>query len=65
MSGKGTRNTLKRGGGDYWLRDAFESAVAQSDRKLILSDPEKTPESHLMVFAAERTRLDTRAVMCD
>jgi hypothetical protein len=42
--------------------DAFVSAVAQKDATLILSGPEETLESHLMVFAAEKSRLEKRVV---
>ncbi|MFX1415300.1 MAG: Gfo/Idh/MocA family protein [Promethearchaeota archaeon] len=52
----------EHGGGDYWLMDAFVSAVAQNDPTLILSGPEETLESHLMVFAAEKSRLEKRVV---
>ena len=55
----------EHGGGDYWLMDSFVSAVAQNDPKLILSGPEETLESHLMVFAAEKSRLEKRVVTRD
>ncbi len=44
------------GGGDGRLIQSFVSAVAQNDPSLILSGPDETLESHLMVFAAERAR---------
>ena len=44
------------GGGDYGLMQSFVSAVAQSDQSMVLSGPEETLETHLMVFAAERAR---------
>jgi hypothetical protein len=50
------------GGGDYRLMKAFVEAVARNDRSLILSGPEETLESHLMVFAAERARRENRVV---
>ena len=49
-------------GGDYGLMDAFVSAVAAGDRGLILSGPQESLESHLMVFAAEQARLESRIV---
>jgi len=55
----------EHGGGDYWLMDAFVTAVAQNDPTLILSGPEETLESHLMVFAAEKSRLEKRVVIRD
>jgi len=44
------------GGGDFGLMDGFISAVSSGDRSHILSGPDETLESHLMVFAAERAR---------
>ena len=44
------------GGGDGGLMEAFVKAVATGDRSAILSGPDETLESHLMVFAAERSR---------
>ena len=45
------------GGGDDALMDAFTTAVATGDRSSILSGPEESLETHLAVFAAERSRL--------
>jgi predicted dehydrogenase len=50
------------GGGDYGLIDAFVSAVAQNNPKLILSGPEETLETHLMTFAAEKSRKEGKVV---
>lgn len=44
------------GGGDYGLMQAFVEAVARQDPGPILSGPEETLETHLMVFAAEEAR---------
>lgn len=44
------------GGGDAVLIKSFVEAVARNDASLILSGPEQTLESHMMVFAAERAR---------
>ncbi len=44
------------GGGDGGIMDAFLKAVATGDKSLILSGIEETLESHLMVFAAEKSR---------
>ncbi len=44
------------GGGDGGLIGAFVKAVATGDRSQILSGPDETLESHLMVFAAEKAR---------
>ena len=49
-------------GGDYGLMDAFVSAVAAGDASSILSGPQDSLESHLMVFAAEQARREGRVV---
>ncbi len=49
-------------GGDYGLMDMFLSAVAAGDPGLILSGPQESLESHLMVFAAEQARRERRVV---
>ena len=44
------------GGGDDGLMQAFLAAVQHGDPALILSGPQASLESHLMVFAAENSR---------
>ena len=44
------------GGGDFGLMRSFVTAVAKRDPSLILSGPDESLETHLMVFAAERAR---------
>lgn len=44
------------GGGDGKLMESFVNAIANNDPSQILSGPEATLESHLMVFAAEKSR---------
>ena len=44
------------GGGDSGLMEAFVSALERHDSSCILSGPDVSLESHLMVFAAERSR---------
>jgi len=44
------------GGGDEGLMEAFINALYTGDRSKILSGPDVSLESHLMVFAAERSR---------
>ena len=44
------------GGGDYGLMQSFVGAVADGDPARILSGPDESLETHLMVFAAERSR---------
>jgi predicted dehydrogenase len=50
------------GGGDFGLMQAFTSAIASGDRRKILSGPQETLASHLMVFAAERSRREGHVV---
>ncbi|XP_029995838.1 uncharacterized protein LOC115423209 isoform X2 [Sphaeramia orbicularis] len=52
------------GGADYHLIKAFISAVANNDPSLIRSGPEETLQSHLLVFDAERSRVESRVVYC-
>ncbi|XP_028309815.1 uncharacterized protein LOC114467597 isoform X3 [Gouania willdenowi] len=49
---------------DYHLTDAFISAVASDDASLIRSGPEETLHSHLLVFEAERSRLENKVLHC-
>ncbi len=44
------------GGGDYGLMQSFVAAVATDDPSRVLSGPDETLETHLMVFAAEKAR---------
>ena len=44
------------GSGDYGLMHSFVTAVAEGDQSRILSGPQETLESHLIVFAAEEAR---------
>jgi len=50
------------GGGDGRMIWSFVSALADRDPSLILSGPQETLETHLMVFAAEQARLENRVV---
>jgi predicted dehydrogenase len=50
------------GGGDYRLMEAFVAAVATGQRGHILSGPTESLETHLMVFAAEKSRHENRVV---
>ena len=49
-------------GGDAGIVKAFLQAVVSNDPTPILSNPTETLESHLMVFAAERSRREGRVV---
>jgi hypothetical protein len=44
------------GGGDFGVIGAFVDAVATGDRSLIRTGPRESLDSHLMAFAAERSR---------
>ncbi|NIA08091.1 MAG: hypothetical protein GWP14_10750 [Actinobacteria bacterium] len=50
------------GKGDYGLMEAFTSALTENDACRILSGPQESLETHLMVFAAERARRENRVV---
>ena len=50
------------GGGDNALMEAFTNAVRHNDRNRILSGPEESLETHMMVFAAEQSRRESRVV---
>lgn len=50
------------GGGDGGLMEGFVTALATNDPSQILSGPEVTLASHLMVFAAEKSRKEGRIV---
>ena len=44
-------------GGDFGVISAFLDAVSMGDRSLVRTGPRESLESHLMAFAAERSRL--------
>jgi predicted dehydrogenase len=44
-------------GGDFGVMSAFLDAVSSGDRSMIRTGPRESLESHLMAFAAERSRL--------
>lgn len=44
------------GGGDFGIMQSFIKAVAEDDQSRIISGPDETLESHLIVFAAEKAR---------
>ena len=50
------------GGGDTGLMSSFVEAAAAGDQSKVLSGPQETLESHLMVFAAERARREGKVV---
>ena len=50
------------GGGDVGLMEAFVDAVRHGDQHRVLSGPWESLESHLMAFAAERSRTERRVV---
>lgn len=50
------------GGGDYGLMAAFIAAVQNNDPSRLLSGPDETLESHLIVFAAEQARRERRVI---
>ncbi|MFI6294033.1 Gfo/Idh/MocA family protein [Nonomuraea sp. NPDC050790] len=50
------------GGGDEGLMNAFLNAVETGDRSAVLSSPGESLHSHLIAWAAERSRLDGTTV---
>ncbi len=50
--------TDAHGGGDHLLVKDWVQAIAQQDKTLLTSSIEASVESHLMAFAAERSRLN-------
>lgn len=50
------------GGGDLGLMRSFVDAVASDDPSKVLSGPDETLESHMMVFAAERSRHEDKVI---
>lgn len=57
--------TEGHGGGDFGLISSFIEAIKTGDETKLLSGPDETLESHLMVFAAEQSRLEQRTVTMD
>ena len=53
------------GGGDYELMVNFIAAVQAKDKDMVLTGPGESLESHLMVFAAEKARIENRIVAMD
>lgn len=53
------------GGGDQRLMNAFFTAIRTGDESLIATGTDETLESHLIVFAAEKSRLEKRIVSMD
>ena len=53
---------MGHGGADFYLMDSFVEAIAKNDPSLILSGPQETLTSHLLTFAAERSRVENRVL---
>ncbi|KAG8434271.1 hypothetical protein GDO86_012592 [Hymenochirus boettgeri] len=52
-------------GADYYIMESFISAVANNDPSYILTGPDDTLRSHLLVFEAERSRKESSIVNFD
>ena len=50
------------GGGDYYMMKSFIEAVATKDQSKVLSGPDETLESHLIVFSSEQSRREGRVI---
>jgi predicted dehydrogenase len=61
-SADGATAAAGHGGGDYFIMKAFVHAVATGDASGIHSGPDATLESHRIVFAAEKSRLEGRVI---
>jgi len=48
------------GGADYYLMRTFVDAVSSNDPNKVLSNSQETLRSHLIVFAAEKSRLESQ-----
>lgn len=57
-----TDMTGGHGGGDHGLMKTFVEAVRTNDNAFIKTGPQATLESHLITFAAEKSRLENRVV---
>ncbi|KAI8500247.1 hypothetical protein Bbelb_218130 [Branchiostoma belcheri] len=53
---------MPHGGADFFLMDAFVKAVQSGDQSHIVTGPQDTLHSHLLVFAAEQARLQDRVI---
>lgn len=56
------RDLMGHEGGDIGVLENFIDAVRADDPSMILTGVDETLESHLMVFAAERSRLERRVI---
>jgi predicted dehydrogenase len=61
-STEGLSSLEAHGGGDFGVIDSFVRAVAYNNPSLILSGPDESLETHLMVFSAERSRKEKRTI---
>lgn len=50
------------GGSDYFLMDSFIEAVIRNDKSYVLTDVEDSFRSHLVVFAAEHSRISQKVI---
>ena len=50
------------GGSDFWLIHSFIQAVITNDKRFVLTDVEDSFNSHLIVFAAEYSRVHNKIV---
>ena len=53
---------MSHGGGDSKLMKQFLKAVIENDSTLFISSIKASLDSHLMAFAAEESRLETKVV---
>jgi len=53
---------IGHGGADFYLMDAFVNAVQQNNQNLVLTGPDDALNSHLLVFAAEESRVKQKII---
>lgn len=53
------------GGSDYFLINSFVNAIISNDKSMILTDIHDSFKSHLVVFAAELSRINNKVVNID
>ncbi|XP_029433851.1 uncharacterized protein LOC115076472 isoform X2 [Rhinatrema bivittatum] len=56
---------MGHGGADYFILDNFVSAVGKNEPSRILTGPDETLRSHLLVFEAEKSRKENRTILLE
>ncbi|XP_030078363.1 uncharacterized protein LOC115482595 [Microcaecilia unicolor] len=56
---------MGHGGADYYILHNFVTAVAKNEPSHILTGPDETLNSHLLVFEAEKSRRENRTILLE